>query len=101
VNYGRMEKPVGDTTGPVIQVAAATVLDESASKVDSLGYGVKLFHGCFTFAVRRELRMATKHDWNKAKPHDVDTGRIRPKDWAEKHPDRVEWVKDKPEKPKK
>lgn len=35
------------------------------------------------------------HDWNKEKPHDVDTGRITPKEWAEKHPDKVEWVKDK------
>lgn len=43
----------------------------------------------------------TKHDWNKEKPHHVDTGKITPKDWAEKHPGKVEWVKDKPEKPKK
>jgi len=41
-----------------------------------------------------------KHDWNKEKPHDVVTGKITPKDWAITHPDRVEWVKDKPQ-PKK
>ena len=36
-----------------------------------------------------------KHDWNKEQPHDVKTGRIVKRDWAEKHPDKVEWVKEK------
>jgi hypothetical protein len=36
-----------------------------------------------------------KHDWNKEQPHHVDTGRIVKKDWAEKHPNKVEWVKNK------
>jgi hypothetical protein len=36
-----------------------------------------------------------KHDWNKEQPHHVDNGRIVKKDWAEKHPGKVEWVKNK------
>ncbi len=36
-----------------------------------------------------------KHDWNKAQPHHVDTGRFTKKDYAEKHPNKVEWVKEK------
>jgi len=39
------------------------------------------------------------HNWNKEKPHDVVTGKITPKDYAVKHPEKVEWVKDK--QPKK
>ena len=47
-------------------------------------------------AQQREKTMADKkHDWNKAQPHHVDTGRFTKKDYAEKHPNKVEWVKEK------
>ncbi len=32
------------------------------------------------------------------KPHDVDTGKFVPFEWAQKHPDKVEWVKEKKSK---
>lgn len=35
------------------------------------------------------------HDWSKEQPHHVDTGRIVTEDWANKHPSKVEWVKEK------
>lgn len=35
------------------------------------------------------------HNWSKEKPHHVVTGRITTKKFAEKHPNKVEWVKDK------
>lgn len=41
------------------------------------------------------MQMTKKHDWNKEQPHHVDTGRIVKRDWAEKHPGKVEWVKNK------
>lgn len=36
-----------------------------------------------------------KHDWNKEQPHHVKTGRITSEDYARKHPEKVEWVKEK------
>jgi hypothetical protein len=39
--------------------------------------------------------MAKKHDWNKALPHHVVTGKITTRAFAEKHPAKVEWVKNK------
>ena len=35
------------------------------------------------------------HNWKVAKPHHVTTGRITTKKFAIKHPNKVEWVKDK------
>jgi hypothetical protein len=35
------------------------------------------------------------HDWSKEQPHHVDTGRITTEDYARKHPNKVEWVKEK------
>lgn len=32
------------------------------------------------------------------RPHDVDDGKFRNKEWAKKNPGKVEWVKDKPKK---
>lgn len=40
----------------------------------------------------------TKHNWAKEKPHHVKTGEITTRDYANKHPDKVEWVKDKNKK---
>ncbi len=34
-----------------------------------------------------------KHDWTKEQPHHVVTGEITSKDFAKKHPEKVEWVK--------
>jgi hypothetical protein len=39
--------------------------------------------------------MSKKYDWNKEQPHHVKTGNFVKEDWAEKHPDKVEWVKNK------
>ncbi len=39
--------------------------------------------------------MAKKHDWNTEKPHHVDTGEITTRKYADEHPGKVEWVKDK------
>jgi len=39
--------------------------------------------------------MSRKHDWNKEQPHQVDTGRITTEKYADRHPDKVEWVKNK------
>lgn len=39
--------------------------------------------------------MAKKHDWSKAQPHHVVTGKITTLAFAEKHPAKVEWVKNK------
>lgn len=33
------------------------------------------------------------HDWSKAQPHLADTGRFPTKNYANKHPEKVEWVK--------
>ncbi len=33
-----------------------------------------------------------KHNWNKAQPHHVDTGRITTEKYANAHPGKVEWV---------
>jgi hypothetical protein len=34
-----------------------------------------------------------KHrDWKKYQPHQVDTGKITTRKYAEKHPGKVEWV---------
>lgn len=35
------------------------------------------------------------HDWAKAKPHHVSTGKITTRNYAVNHPNKVEWVKDK------
>jgi hypothetical protein len=35
------------------------------------------------------------HDWTKEQPHHVDTGRITKEDYARKHPEKGEWVKEK------
>lgn len=39
-----------------------------------------------------------EHNWSKEQPHHVKTGRITTKDYAENHPEKVEWVKDKNKK---
>jgi hypothetical protein len=39
-----------------------------------------------------------KHDWAKEKPHDAKTGEITTRRYAENHPNKVEWVKDKKKK---
>lgn len=36
-----------------------------------------------------------KHDWAKEQPHHVETGKITTKKYAEEHPNKVEWVKEK------
>lgn len=36
-----------------------------------------------------------KHNWNREQPHHVETGRITPEKYAVKHPEKVEWVKEK------
>lgn len=41
-----------------------------------------------------------QHDWTKAQPHHVVTGKITTEAFAEKHPEKVEWVKAKPQKGK-
>ncbi len=38
------------------------------------------------------------HNWAKEKPHHVDTGKITTKKYANSHPGKVEWVKDKKHK---
>ena len=35
------------------------------------------------------------HNWAKVKPHHANSGRITTRRYAEKHPSKVEWVKDK------
>ena len=38
--------------------------------------------------------MEQKHrDWNKAQPHHVKTGEITTRKFAEKNPNKVEWVR--------
>ena len=32
------------------------------------------------------------HNWAKYQPHQVDTGKITKREYAEKHPNKVEWV---------
>ncbi|MEI8339489.1 MAG: hypothetical protein WCF94_02380 [bacterium] len=39
-----------------------------------------------------------KHNWSKEKPHSAKTGRITTEDYAQKNPNKVEWVKDKNKK---
>lgn len=34
-----------------------------------------------------------KHDWKKEQPHQASSGKITTKKYAEKHPEKVEWVK--------
>lgn len=34
-----------------------------------------------------------KHDWKKEQPHHAKTGRITTKKFADKNPNKVEWVK--------
>ena len=34
-----------------------------------------------------------KHNWAKEQPHDAKTGEITSRDYAVKHPSKVEWVK--------
>jgi len=36
-----------------------------------------------------------QHDWNKFQPHQVDTGEITTRHYADTHPEKVEWVKAK------
>lgn len=36
-----------------------------------------------------------KHDWTKEQPHHATTGKITTENYARKHPDKVEWVKNK------
>jgi hypothetical protein len=33
-----------------------------------------------------------QHDWAKAQPHHVVTGKITTEKYADKHPEKVEWV---------
>jgi hypothetical protein len=44
--------------------------------------------------------MLKKYDWSKAQPHDAKTGKITTRRYAEKHSDKVEWVKTKAQKKK-
>lgn len=37
--------------------------------------------------------MAKKRNWNKEQPHDPKTGEFVPRKYAEKHPEKVTWVK--------
>jgi hypothetical protein len=39
--------------------------------------------------------MGRKHDWNKEQPHHVVNGKIVKRKYAEDHPEKVEWVKNK------
>ncbi len=40
--------------------------------------------------------MAKKnHDWSKEQPHHAKTGEITTRKYADDHPDKVEWVKEK------
>jgi hypothetical protein len=34
-----------------------------------------------------------KHDWRKAQPHHVVTGKITTEAYARNHPEKVEWVR--------
>jgi hypothetical protein len=45
--------------------------------------------------VNRNAGRKKKQDWSKEQPHHVDTGRFVTKDYARKHPGKVEWVKNK------
>jgi len=36
--------------------------------------------------------------WAKAQPHDAKSGRITTKRYAEKHPEKVEWISNKNKK---
>ena len=38
-------------------------------------------------------KSTTPRDWTKAQPHHADTGKITTRDYADKHPGKVEWVK--------
>jgi hypothetical protein len=42
--------------------------------------------------------MTKKQDWTKAQPHHVDTGKITTRKYADSHPGKVEWVKEKKSK---
>jgi len=42
--------------------------------------------------------MSKKHNWTKEQPHHVKTGEITTKKFAEKNPNKVEWVKVKNKK---
>ena len=33
-----------------------------------------------------------QRDWSKAQPHDAKSGEITTRKYAEKHPEKVEWV---------
>ena len=35
---------------------------------------------------------AKHHNWAKYQPHQVDTGKITTRKYAENHPNKVEWV---------
>lgn len=35
------------------------------------------------------------HDWSKVQPHRADNGRFPTRKYAEEHPEKVEWVKEK------
>ena len=48
-----------------------------------------------------EATMGKKHDWNKEQPHHAKTGKITKRKYAEEHPDKVEWVKEKSSKKSK
>jgi hypothetical protein len=93
-----MEWPAADTTGPVIQVAGATGCMGDRPTVITFGSRVKPNRDCLTFKTSVTESLLKKHDWNKEKPHHVDDGKITRKDYAEKNPGKVEWVKDKPKK---
>ena len=41
------------------------------------------------------MKNRREHDWSKEQPHHVVTGRITTEDYADKHPEKVEWVKEK------
>ena len=39
-----------------------------------------------------------KHNWNNEQPHHAETGKITTRKFAENHPEKVEWVKEKNKK---
>ncbi|HEV7505867.1 MAG TPA: hypothetical protein VGS07_13240 [Thermoanaerobaculia bacterium] len=45
-----------------------------------------------------EKKAPPKRDWTQAQPHDPDTGLIVTRKYAEKHPEKVTWVRGKNEK---
>ena len=45
-----------------------------------------------------EKKAPPKRDWAKVQPHHVDSGLIVKREYAEKHPEKVEWVRGKNEK---